>query len=132
MADFQVAVNLVMNHEGGLVDNPSDPGGLTNWGISLRWHPELGADGIRNLTKAQASDIYLKKYWTPAMDQEPDQRMANAMLDTAANQGPPVAVQLYQQFGHSIKEFQLARLLRYAALGKPQNNHSWFERVLDV
>lgn len=132
MSDFQTAVSLVLVHEGGLVNNPSDPGGLTNWGISLRWHPELGEDGIRNLTKEQAAEIYRKSYWTPTMEQETDQRVANTMLDTSVNQGPAIAQQLYLQFGHSIREFQLARLLRYAALNKPQNNHSWFMRTLDV
>jgi lysozyme family protein len=130
MADFQTAVSLVLTHEGGYQPGlPNDPGGESNFGISKRWHPDLD---IKNLTSQQASDIYQKTYWTPAMEQELDQRMGNAMLDTAVNQGPPVASQLYQQFGHSIKEFQLARLLRYAALQKPAFNHSWFERVLDV
>ena len=129
MSDFQIAVNLVLNHEGGYVNNPSDPGGETNFGIAKRWHPDLD---IRNLTKDQASVIYQQQYWTAAMEQEPDQRMGNALLDTAVNQGPMVAQQLYKQFGHSIREFQLARLLRYASLNRPQNNHSWFQRTLDV
>jgi lysozyme family protein len=133
MSDFQTAVNLVLNHEGGFTPGlAGDSGGATNWGISLRWHPELGLDGIKNLSREQASGIYQKEYWSPAMEQEPDQRMGNAMLDTAVSQGPAVAAELYQQFGHSIKEYQLARLLRYAALNKPQFNHSWFERCLDV
>jgi len=132
MADFSTAVALVLQHEGGLSVDSSDPGGTTNWGISLRWHPELGEEGIRNLTKEQASAIYQKEYWTAAMEQEPDQRMANCMLDCAVNQGQAIAAQFYQHFGHSIKEFQLARLLRYAALNKPQFNHSWFQRSLDV
>lgn len=130
MADFQTAVALVLVHEGGYTPGlAGDSGGETNWGISKRWHPELD---IKNLTKAQASEIYQKQYWSPAMEQEPDQRVANAMLDTAISQGPTVAAQLYQQFGHSIREYQLARLLRYAALNKPAFNHSWFERTLDV
>lgn len=129
MAEFQPAVNLVLAHEGGYVNNPQDPGGETNYGIAKRWHPDLD---IRNLTKEQAAEIYQREYWTTFMEQEVDQRIANAALDTAVNQGPAIAKQLYEQFGHSLKEFQLARLLRYAALQKPQFNHSWFERCLDV
>ena len=132
MSEFQPAVDLVLKHEGGLVDNPSDPGGLTNFGIALNRHPELTADDIRNMTLDRASQIYQTQYWTPYMEQEPDQRVANCALDCAVNQGPSVAKQLYQTFGHSLKEFQLARLLRYAALNKPQDNHSWFQRCLDV
>ena len=129
MADFNTAVALVLKHEGGLVDNPQDPGGLTNFGISKRAYPSLD---IANLTVEDAKAIYQRDYWTPAMEQEPDQRIGHALLDTAVSQGPSVARSLYQQFGHSIRELQLARLLRYAALKKPQFNHSWFERVLDV
>lgn len=132
MSDFQIAVALVLKHEGGLVDDPNDPGGLTNFGIALNRHPELTADDIRNMTKERAAEIYQQQYWSAAMEQEPDQRMGNAMLDTAVNQGPAIAASFYQHFGHDIKAYQLARLLRYAALNKPQDNHSWFQRVLDV
>lgn len=130
MADFQTAVNLVLEHEGGYQAGlPDDSGGETNFGISKKWHPDLD---IKNLTQNGASAIYQQTYWTPTMEQEPDQRVANGLLDCAVNQGPGVAQQLYVQFGHSLREFQLARLLRYASLNKPQNNHSWFERTLDV
>jgi lysozyme family protein len=130
MSDFNTAVALVLKHEKGYTSGlEGDPGGETNFGISKRWHPDVD---IKNLTSEGAADIYLKEYWKPYMEQEIDQRMANCALDCSVNQGPPVAQQLYTQFGHSIKEYQLARLLRYAALGKPKFNHSWFERVLDV
>lgn len=130
MAEFEPAVQLVLQHEGGYTAGlPGDPGGETNFGISKRAHPDVD---IKNLTKEDAIAIYEKEYWTPYMEQEVDQRIANCALDCAVNQGPKVAQQLYAQFGHSLKEFQLARLLRYAALNKPQFNHSWFQRALDV
>jgi len=130
LSDFNTAVSLVLKHEGGYTPGlPNDPGGETNWGIAKRWHPDLD---IKNLTEDQAKQIYQQEYWKPWMEQEPDQRVANCALDCAVSQGPAIAQQFYTQFGHSIKEFQLARLLRYAALGKPQFNHSWFERCLDV
>ncbi|HHV62978.1 MAG TPA: hypothetical protein GXX51_10120 [Firmicutes bacterium] len=47
-----------MTHEGGLPEDPRDPGGITKFGISLRSYPSLGADGIRNLTHDQAIAIY--------------------------------------------------------------------------
>jgi lysozyme family protein len=130
MADFQTAVDLVLSHEGGYTPGlPGDEGGETNFGISKRWHPDLD---IKNLTVQQASTIYQQEYWMPFMEQELDQRVANCALDCAVNQGPGVASQFYMTFGHNIREFQLARLLRYAALNQTQNNHSWFMRTLDV
>jgi lysozyme family protein len=62
MSDFNQAVKVILQHEGGYVDNPNDPGGATNYGISLRFladHPESGdfngdgevdAEDIANMT----------------------------------------------------------------------------------
>ena len=49
--------------EGGdtLVDNPADPGGLTKYGISSRYHPDVD---IANLTLEEAIRIYSRDYWT--------------------------------------------------------------------
>ena len=30
--NFEQAIERILSHEGGLVDNPRDPGGLTQWG----------------------------------------------------------------------------------------------------
>ncbi|MBQ3060256.1 MAG: hypothetical protein IJD16_08105 [Desulfovibrio sp.] len=40
---FQLAHAFTARWEGGLSDHPADPGGLTNYGISLRWARELAA-----------------------------------------------------------------------------------------
>ena len=34
MGDFDAAFELLMENEGGFVDDPDDPGGRTNWGIT--------------------------------------------------------------------------------------------------
>lgn len=65
MARFRGAIEGLLDREGGLVELPHDPGGLTNFGISLAAHRELGFEGIRNLTRQQAGTIYLREYWSP-------------------------------------------------------------------
>lgn len=60
MTNFERAVAIVLEEEGGLVDNPKDPGGLTKYGISQRAYPKLD---IRNLTRDDAKAIYLRDYW---------------------------------------------------------------------
>ena len=130
MADFNQAVILVLKHEGGYSPGlPNDPGGETNFGIAKKYHPDLD---IKNLTVEQAKQIYQQEYWAPFMEQELDQRIANCALDTAVNMGSSIAKELYTHFGHDLKAYQLARLLRYVAINKSQFLHSWFERTLDV
>lgn len=60
---FDAAVEILLAHEGGLADDPADPGGITNFGISLRSYPELGGAGIRALTPEQAKAIYRHDWW---------------------------------------------------------------------
>jgi len=74
-------------HEGGLVDNPRDPGGLTNWGISLRAYPWLGREGIAALSQEQAGRIYRRDYFDAVRAAEMPPEIALAALDAAVNQG---------------------------------------------
>ena len=62
-ADFDAAFTRLLGHEGGLVDHPADPGGLTNWGISQRSYP---GEDIRGMTVERARLIYLRDFWGPA------------------------------------------------------------------
>lgn len=129
MADFEQAVSFVFKHEGGYTPGiPDDPGGETNFGISKRAFPDLD---IKNLTIDQAKEIYRKHYWNVELDGEPDQKLANCLLDCAVNQGPSFAAKLHRPYCDLIC-VQVERLIRYATLNKPKFNHSWFYRVLDV
>ena len=47
MSDFNVAVDFVLENEGGLSENPKDTGGITNFGISLRFLRELPNENLR-------------------------------------------------------------------------------------
>jgi lysozyme family protein len=128
---FDAAVDLVLVHEGGYVNDPADPGGETNFGISKRAYPMLN---IRLLTVADAQAIYKSDYWTQVMADAPSQAVANCALDCAVNQGPAACRMLYDD---DLRIFQLRRLLRYAQriATRPstlEDAHSWFHRVLDV
>jgi lysozyme family protein len=66
MTPFQSAMKFVIDHEvgnkpnGGYTNNINDRGGETKWGIAKLTHPTVD---IKNLTLAQAMDIYLNEYW---------------------------------------------------------------------
>lgn len=96
---FQDAVQIVLELEGGgrVSSHPRDPGGLTKYGISLRAHPELGEEGIRNLTEEQAIEIYRTSYWTPLRPARFSPRLALPLLDAAVNHGLGGAGRILQQ-----------------------------------
>ena len=54
MEVFEEAVKQVLKHEGGYVNDPVDPGGETNMGISKKAYPYLN---IKELTEKDAIDI---------------------------------------------------------------------------
>lgn len=57
---FEMAVQVVLPHEGGYVNDPSDPGGETKYGISKRTYPNLD---IPNLTLDKAKAILKRDWW---------------------------------------------------------------------
>ena len=57
---FDKAFEFTIGVEGGYVNDPSDPGGETKFGVSKKSYPNLD---IKNLTITQAKEIYYKDYW---------------------------------------------------------------------
>ena len=57
---FEKAFKYVIYNEGGYVNDPSDLGGETKYGISKRSYPNLD---IKHLTLEQARKIYFCDYW---------------------------------------------------------------------
>ena len=90
---WQTAIDFVLKYEGGLVDNPSDPGGLTNFGISSRSYPSVD---IRNLTREGAEEIYRRDYWDAVHGDELPGPLAVAVFDSAVNQGAGTAKRMLQ------------------------------------
>lgn len=91
MIDFTKAFERLIGHEGGYSNNPADPGGETNWGISKRSYPNVD---IKNLTRKQAEDIYFRDFWEPLGD-APD-AVKFQVFDFAVNSGIPTAIRKLQ------------------------------------
>lgn len=85
MASFEQAIVPVLQHEGGYVNHPNDPGGETNFGISRRSYPGLD---IENLTQEEARAIYRRDFWLPIRGEDiRSQDVASNLLDFAVNAG---------------------------------------------
>jgi lysozyme family protein len=80
VSEFAPAITYVFQSEGGYVNDPDDPGGETKYGICKRDHPNID---IKNLTDAQAEDIYRDQYWCYAGIVQ--QRVATKLLDMAVH-----------------------------------------------
>ncbi len=92
--NFDEAFERLRGHEGGLVNHPHDPGGLTKFGISQRAYP---MEDIRNLTLERAKLLYHRDYWGPAgCDAVPD-GIRFDLFDMAANSGVSAAVKTVQK-----------------------------------
>lgn len=90
---FEACIECVLEIEKGYVFDSNDPGGETNWGISKRQYPHLD---IKNLTRAEAINIYFQDYWTPLKPLEVPPRLRLALLDAAVHHGVKQAIKLFQ------------------------------------
>jgi len=101
MQNFEKSLALTLKYEGGFVDNPFDPGGATNMGITLatlsnyRGCTATKLD-VKRLTQTEASAIYLKQYWEPLLAQQLPNGVDMFMFDYAVNSGPARAVKALQ------------------------------------
>ena len=108
MSEFEPALQMVLFNEGGLVDNPSDPGGITNLGISLRFYQKnikkwADKNDILDLTVNDAAAIYKKFFW----NKQPfckilNQKLANRCFDLCVNMGQPRGITLLQKATNSL------------------------------
>jgi lysozyme family protein len=99
MADFDLFLPLLLNFEGGFVNDPADPGGATNKGITLKTFRacakkllslEPTLDNLKRLTNAQAGVIYRALYWNKTGgDDTASQNLANIVCDFYVNAGTP-------------------------------------------
>lgn len=92
--NFDKAFELLISHEGGLVSNPKDPGGLTKYGISQRQYPNLD---IANLTLPEVKELYKRDYWQRAMCDKLAPDLAFDVFDAAVNSGIGQAIRWLQR-----------------------------------
>jgi lysozyme family protein len=106
MDPFETAMNFVLSAEGGLVDDGSDPGGLTKFGISQRGYPNLN---IRALTIEDARTLYRKDYWNRCSCDELPAGVALLVFDAAVNQGAGASIRMLQSSLNILEDGVIGR-----------------------
>lgn len=91
---FDHAVAIVLAHEGGYVNDPSDRGGETKFGISKRQYPD---EDIANLTIERAKAIYMTDFWLRYRLNQISDDVAPKVLDAAVLCGPGTAIKMLQR-----------------------------------
>ena len=102
ITNFDTCLSHVLSSEGGFVNNPNDPGGMTNLGCTkATWeefvgHPVSEAD-MRNLTPADVKPLYKRKYWDRVSGDFLPAGLDYAVFDAAINSGPGRAAKWLQE-----------------------------------
>jgi len=104
---FARAYPMLLRHEGGYVDHPRDPGGVTNLGITLgtakAWRLDVDGDGdvdkddVRLLTPEIAEPVYHKGYWLAARCDALPAGVDYMIFDLAVNSGTKRAIRYLQR-----------------------------------
>jgi lysozyme family protein len=99
--NFRDCLELVLKHEGGYVNHPSDPGGMTNLGVTKKvwedWvgHPVTEKD-MRELTPALVGPMYEMKYWRTSYCEKLPRGLDLLVFSMAVNAGSGRSVKLLQ------------------------------------
>ena len=92
--EFFEIVNHTLEEEGGYVNDPTDKGGETNYGISKRAYPNVD---IFNLTEDDAIDIYWKDYWVRGKCDKVPGKLQAIYFDMCVNFGISGAIKVLQE-----------------------------------
>lgn len=146
--NFFEIVNHTLEEEGGYVNDPTDKGGETNYGISKRAYPDVD---IFKLTEDDAIDIYWKDYWVRGKCDSVPKQLQAIYFDMCVNFGISGAIKVLQGTAKSkgsnikvdgkigpntikaIKNLNLERVrafrvLKFAkiVINKPEQMKFWF------
>jgi len=89
---YEKCLTLLLAHEGGYTNHPSDPGGPTNFGITIHDYrsyvkPDATAADVREMNLAEAKSIYRRKYWDAQRCDELPAGIDYAVFDYGVNSG---------------------------------------------
>lgn len=102
-SNYQYSLSQVLKSEGGYTNNPRDPGGPTNFGITIadyRMYVKRDATAldVRNMSLDDAKSIYKSKYWDKINGDILPSGVDYCVFDYAVNSGIGRAIRVYNRF----------------------------------
>jgi len=101
--NFNRLLKLVLVHEGGKVDDPRDPGGRTNQGVTQRTFDAYLSvrhqqhRDVFTLTDAERDEIYQIQYWNKTQSTSLPDGVDYVVFDAAVHSGPAQAAKWLQR-----------------------------------
>ena len=101
-SNWDRSFDLMLASEGGYGNHPSDPGGMTNLGVTKRvWEEWVGRESnekeMRSLTKEMVEPLYKRKFWDACRCDDLPLGIDYLVFDMAVNAGVGRSAKLLQQ-----------------------------------
>lgn len=101
LSNFPASLALVLKAEGGFVNHPRDPGGMTNLGVTRNvWRDWVKRDvdeaEMRSLTPELVAPLYKANYWDACKCSDLPRGVDYCVFDSAVNMGSSRAAKLLQ------------------------------------
>ena len=86
--NFDECLKMLLHHEGGYINHPSDPGGETNLGVTKKVYQEWGGTkDMKDLTVEDVAPIYKKNYWDRCKCDDLESGVDWVVVDWAVHSG---------------------------------------------
>ena len=100
--NFEQSLKMILHHEGGYVNHPSDPGGRTNLGVTQAVYESwvdrpVTKDEMRSLTVEDVTPIYRRNYWDRVKGDDLPSGVDFAVMDLAVNGGTGRGAKMLQK-----------------------------------
>jgi len=100
--NYQHCLEMILHHEGGYVNHPEDPGGITNLGVTKRVYEEwvgkkVTEEKMKNLKVEDVAPIYNKNYWFRVKGNQLPSGLDLCVFDFGVNAGTGRAAKYLQK-----------------------------------
>ena len=101
--NFDHSLEMLLHHEGGFVNHPKDPGGVTNLGVTKKVYEkwvgrEVSVDEMKALTPSDVAPIYKKNYWDKLRADDLPAGLDFAAFDWGVNSGNGRPAKIIQKY----------------------------------